>query len=222
LNDLEEVEAYAKYERRATTWGSRLLCLSSIFDQLNRMDYYQGGARNRACTLAYWNDPHKVGAELDGMDGPVLAALSELRELSEKHHFQMVIGRQATLMKSELTEDEVTRMWRIFLWKSRGQCVKWESFLEGRRRVVDAQARFAERHGLLYIDTECAVPKTIDYFVDDTHTFENGADRISDSFVEGLIRGGVLQRLLAREGRPDADGTGRLAAADGTDNGVPP
>jgi hypothetical protein len=215
LNDLEEVEAYAKYERRETAWWSRLLCLSSMFDQVNRLNYYRGGERNRAYTLAYWNDPDKVGADLDGIDAPVLAALTELRELSEEHRFQLVIGRQATLMKPELTEEEVARMWRIFLWKRQGKCVKWEAFLEGRQRVIEAQARFAEQNGVLYIDTESAVPKSVDYFVDDAHTFGNGADQISERFADGLIRAGVLQRLLVQGDNPDEGRAVQLVAGAG-------
>jgi lysophospholipase L1-like esterase len=198
LNDLEAVEAHVKYEERRTTWLSRLLCQSCILDRLNQAYYYQGGARSRAYTLAYWNDPDKCDVRLSGMEGPVTEALQELLELSRKHHFKLVIGRQATLMKPALTEEEVTRMWRLFRWKCQGKCIKWESFLEGRNRVVDAQARFAAENRLVYIDTEAGVPKTTEYFVDDAHTLAAGADRISDSFAEGLVHAGVLDDLLGR------------------------
>jgi lysophospholipase L1-like esterase len=196
LNDFEEVEAYVKYEERRTNWLTRLLCKSSIIDAISRERYYRGGARSRAFTLAYWNAPDKVDTNLAGIEAPVVKALEELLELSRRHHFKLVIGRQATLMKPRLSDEEVTRMWRVFRWKCRGQYVKWESFLEARNRVVDAQARFAAKHGLPYIDTEAAVPKTVEFFVDDAHTFGNGADRISACFAEGLVKAGVFDDLL--------------------------
>jgi lysophospholipase L1-like esterase len=196
LNDLQAVEAYVKYEERETTWLSRLLCSSCILDQVNRALYYRGGARSRAHTLAYWNDPDKRAADVTAIEAPTLAALEELLDLSKKHHFRLVIGRQATLMKPALTEEEVPRMWRLFRWKSQGHCITWESFLEGRRRVVDAQARFARQHQLPYIDTEAWVPKTVEFFVDDAHTLEGGAERISEGFAQGLVKAGVFDPLL--------------------------
>jgi hypothetical protein len=195
LNDLEEVEAHVNYRGRQTTWLSRLLCQSSIIDTLNRTCYYRGG---RAYTLDYWNDPDKCAVNVAGIEEPAIQAVEQLLQLSEDHGFKLVIGRQATLMKPMLSEEEVTRMWRVFRWKYQGKCIRWDSFLEGRNRVVDAQARFAERHGLVYIDTEARVPKTVEYFVDDAHTYENGADAISDSFADGLVNAGVFDELLAR------------------------
>src|SRR5262249_30681423 len=127
-----------------------------------------------------------------------VSALEELRELSRKHKFKLAIGRQGTLMKPKLTDEEVTRMWRLFRWKCKGKCIAWESFLEARRCVVEAQDRFAKKHGLPHIDTEAWLPKTMEYFVDDVHTLENGADKISDSFADGLVKSGVLQELLAQ------------------------
>jgi lysophospholipase L1-like esterase len=196
VNDLEEVETYVKYEERQTTSWSRILCQSCILDQINRASYYQGGTRSRAFTLAYWNAPDQRAIPLTEIEQPTIQALQELLDLSRKHHFQLVIGRQATLMKPTLTDEEVSRMWRIFRWKYQGKAIKWESFLEARNRVVDAQAQFAERHGIPYIDTETWVPKTTEYFVDDAHTGENGADRISDSFAEGLVKAAVFKDLL--------------------------
>jgi hypothetical protein len=193
LNDLEEVEAHVNYGGRQTTWFSRLLCQSSIIGTMNQAYYFRGG---RAYTLSYWNDPDKCAVNLEGIEGPAVQALEELVRLSDQHGFKVVIGRQATLMKPALTEEEVARMWRVFRWKCQGRCIRWESFLEGRNRVVDAQARLAERHGLPYIDTEARVPKTVEYFVDDAHTYEIGADAISDSFADGLVRAGVFDELL--------------------------
>jgi lysophospholipase L1-like esterase len=195
-NDLEEVEAYVKYEERQTNWWSRILCHSSILDQINRAYYYQQGTRSRAFTLAYWNEPDKRAVPLTGIEQSTIQALEELLDLSRKHHFQLVIGRQATLMKPTLTEEEATRMWRIFRWKYQGKAIQWESFLEARNRVAEAQAQFAKWHGIRYIDTESWVPKTTEYFVDDAHTGEIGADRISDSFAEGLVRAEVFKDLL--------------------------
>jgi hypothetical protein len=206
LNDLEPIEAYVKYEERQTTCWSRLLCQSAILDALNRTYYYQGGARSRAHCLAYWNDPDKVDVSLSGIEGPVTEVLTELLELSRQHGFKVVIGRQATLMKKTLSEEEVTRMWRLFRWKYQGKCISWASFLEGRSRVVDAQARFAGQHHLPYIDTEAWVPKTTEYFVDDAHTLEKGADRISDSFADGLVKSGVFDELLGRTAKTAGGG----------------
>jgi lysophospholipase L1-like esterase len=198
LNELEPVESYVDYEGRETTWLSRLLCRSCIIDRINEACYYQGGARTRAFALAYWNDPDKCDLDLTGIEAPTIEALQELLELSKKHHFKLVIGRQATLMKPTLTDEEVTRMWRVFRWKTHGKCIRWESFLEARNRVVDAQARFAERRRIPYVDTEAAVPRTTEYFVDDAHTLENGADKISDRFADGLLASGVFDELLGR------------------------
>jgi hypothetical protein len=202
LNGLEAVESYVNYEERATTWLSRLLCQSCVLDQLNRSFYYQGGARSRAFTRAYWHDPEKRDVNLEGTEVPTLRALEGLLDLSRRHGFRLVIGGQATLMKPTLTDEEVTRMWRIFRWKYQGKYIKWESFLEARQRVVDAQARFAAQRGIPYIETETAVPKTTEYFVDDAHTFANGADCISDRFVEGLLSAGVFDEWLGTSAEP--------------------
>jgi lysophospholipase L1-like esterase len=202
LNDLEPIEAYVKYEERATSWWSRLLCCSCIVDQANRYNYYRGGARSREHTLAYWHDPDKRDVNVKGIEGPTLQALDELLRLSRQHHFKLVIGRQATLMKPTHPDEEVPRLWRLFRWKYQGKCISWQSFLEGRRRVVDSQARFAKQHRLCYIDTEAAVPKTTEYFVDDAHTAGEGADRISDSFADGLMKSGILEELLGGRTKP--------------------
>jgi hypothetical protein len=196
MNDLQPIEAYVKYEDRETCWLSRLLCQSCILDQLNRAYYYQGGARSRAHCLAYWHDPDKIDVDLTGIEEPTNQALEELLALARQHSFKLVIGRQATLMKPTHSEDEVPRLWRLFRWKCQGKCLSWKSFLEGRSRVVDSQKHFAEKHGLPYIDTEARVPKTIEYFVDDAHTLELGADKISDAFADGLVNSGVFDDLL--------------------------
>jgi lysophospholipase L1-like esterase len=198
MHGLEPVEAYIDYEGRQTTWLSRLLCQSSIFDNLNRYFYYRGGARSRAFTLAYWHDPDARDLDLTGVEAPTVRALQELLELSRQHHFRLVIGRQATMMKADLTDEEVPRMWRVLRWKYQGKCIKWDSFLKARNRVVDAQADFAKQNHLPYIDTETAVPRTTEYFVDDAHTLESGADKISDSFAEGLVQAGIFDDLLGR------------------------
>lgn len=196
LNQLEAVEAYVKYEDRQTSWLSRLMSQSCTLDQLNRWNYYRGGAKSRAYTLAYWNNPDKCALNVTGIEDPTILALRELVELARTHHFKLVIGRQATLMKPVLTDEEVTRMWRLFRWKCQGKCISWEVFREGRNRVVDAQERFARENHLLYVDTEAAVPKTTEYFVDDAHTLENGAERISESFADRLVQSGILADLL--------------------------
>jgi lysophospholipase L1-like esterase len=198
LNELEPIESYVDYEGRETTWWSRLLCSSCIIDAINEASYYKGGARTRAFALDYWNSPDKSYLNLEGVETPTIQALQELLELSKKHHFTLVIGRQATLMKPSLTDEEVMRMWRVFRWKTNGKCIKWESYLEAHNRVLDAQARFAEVNAIPYIDTESAVPKTIEYFVDDAHTLENGAERISDSFADGLVSSRVFDTLSRR------------------------
>jgi hypothetical protein len=196
LNDLEPVEAYVNYEERQTYWFSRLLCRSCILDQLNQAYYYQDGARSRDHCLAYWHDPDKIDADLTGIEEPTNQALTELLALSKQHQFKLVIGRQATLMKPTHPDDEVPRLWRLFRWKCQGKCLSWRSFLEGRTHVVDTQKRFAQKHGLPYIDTESWVPKTTEYFVDDAHTLEQGADLISDAFADGLVKSGVFEDLV--------------------------
>jgi lysophospholipase L1-like esterase len=198
LNELEPIEAYVKYEERQTCWLSRLLCQSCIIDQLNRAYYYQGGARSRDHCLAYWHHPNKIDVDLTGIEDPTNQALDELLALSRKHQFKLVIGRQATLMKPTHPDDEVPRLWRLFRWKYQGQCLSWKSFLDGRNRIIDTQKRFAEKHGLPYIDTEIWVPKTTQYFVDDAHTLEPGADKISDAFADGLVKSAVFDDLLGR------------------------
>ena len=91
---------------------------------------------------------------------------------------------------------EVPLLWRLFRWKCQGKCLSWRSFLDGRTRVVDAQKRFARKQGLPYIDTEAWVPKTTEYFVDDAHTLEAGADKISDAFADGLVKSAIFDDLL--------------------------
>jgi lysophospholipase L1-like esterase len=204
LNDLEPIEAYVKYEERETCWLSRLLCTSCIFDQLNRWNYYQGGERSRAHTLAYWNNPDKAKPDLTGIEKPTVKAFEELLELSRKHGFKLVVGRQGTLMKPKLTDEEVTRMWRLFRWTCKGKPIAWESYLEGRGRVVDTMTGFAKKHNLPHVDTESNLPRTTEYFVDDVHTVENGADRISDSIADGLVKSGILDELLGRRKPADS------------------
>jgi hypothetical protein len=205
-NHLEPIEAYVKYEERATCGLSRLLCQSCILDQLNRAYYYRGGARSREHCLAYWRDPDKIDVDLTGIEEPTNQALDELLALSKQHSFKLVIGRQATLMKQAHPDEEVPLLWRLFRWKCQGKCLSWQSFLEGRTRVVETQKQFAEKHGLPYIDTEAWVPKTSVYFVDDAHTLEAGADKISDAFADGLIKSGIFADLLP-EGLLDRLGT---------------
>jgi hypothetical protein len=196
LNDLEPIEAYVKYEERQTCWLSRLLCQSCILDQLNRAYYYQGGARSREHCLAYWHNPDKIDVDLTGIEGPTNQALAELLDLSKQHEFKLIIGRQATLMKPTHPDDEVPLLWRLFRWKCQGKCLSWRSFLEGRTRVVDIQKGFAHKHGVPYIDTEAWVPKTTEYFVDDAHTLERGANKISDAIADGLVKSGVFDDLV--------------------------
>jgi hypothetical protein len=196
LNDLEPIEAYVKYEDRKTCWLSWLLCQSCIIDQINRSYYYQGGARSQDHCLAYWHSPNKIDVDLIGIEDPTNQALNELLAMSRKHQFKLVVGRQATLMKPTHSDDEVPRLWRLFRWKCQGKCLSWKSFLDGRTRVIDTQKRFAERHGLPYIDTEAWVPKTTEYFVDDAHTVEQGADKISDAFADGLVKSGVFDDFV--------------------------
>jgi hypothetical protein len=212
LNNLEEIESYVKYEERKIDWLSWLLCRSCIIDQINRLCYYQGGDRSRAFTLAYYHDPDRCVVPLDGIERPTVEALDELLDLSKKYHFKLVIGRQATMMKPTLTDEEVTYMWRIFRWKYQGHCIKWESFYQARSRVVDAQRDFARQHGLPYVDTEAWVPKTPEYFVDDAHTPGKGADKISDSFVDGLLKAGVFDELLGRTSQSEKEPTKKVSA----------
>ncbi len=185
--------AFVDYEHREPIMLERVLCRSAIFDKIMRLNYYSGN-KSRDYTIDYWQSPTKAEIDLTGVEGPSIAALDRLHDLSIRSHFALVVGIQATLIKEELGTSEVPLMWEVFRYQYRGQCIAVHDFVEGLGTIKFAQRRWANQQGVLCLDIESDVPKTRDYFIDHIHSTERGSERIGAAFAEGLMQSGLIKR----------------------------
>ncbi len=202
LKDQVQVEeSFVDYEARKASWLERLLCKSIILDRINRHRYSLGGTRNQAYLREYWADPDKIGLDVSGAETATMRALQELEGLSKTNGFEIVIGRQATLIKPDISDKELYAMWEILRMRHNGKRLAWSVFMDGLAGVKDSQKKFAVENSLTYVDVEAVVPKDLEHFIDHVHYTEQGEEAVGKAWAEGLLRsGGVLRRLSRKSG----------------------
>lgn len=189
-------ESFVDYENRSSSMLEQLFCKSIIIDQINRHLYYKGGARNRAYLDDYWRDPCKTNLSLDGIENYSTKPLQSLYDMSLTNGFTIIVGRQASLVKSALSRDELCAMWEILRMRYKGVRLTWNTITEGLTRVKDAQKSFALNHGLEYLDIESAVPKDLAFFIDHVHYTPKGEEAVGQAFAHGIVSCQRLRRIL--------------------------
>jgi hypothetical protein len=195
LPQIQWMETYVDYEARKTTAWERFLCHSILIDQLRRKTYYMNMERNKAFLKHYWSVPesNKQAVDLTGIEREAIAELDNIYQLCQKQHLKLVIGRQASLMKTELNTAELYAMWEVIRSSLNGQLIRWGVYVDGIKRIKDKQCEFAREHELLWVDAEAKVPKTMEFFIDHIHSTEQGSEAIADVFAEQLLRSGLLR-----------------------------
>jgi lysophospholipase L1-like esterase len=196
LPQLQRMETYIDYEARNTTWWSRLLTKSILVDRISRRLYYANMERNRICLRAYRDTPETRKRDLDmtGIEMEARRELGRIADVCATNGIWLVIGIQATLMKEQLNERELYAMWEVLRWSYDGAPITWRTFVDGPQRVKTMQRDLARDQGLLCIDVEAAVPKTVEHFLDHIHSTEAGSAAIAAAFADGLLASGILNR----------------------------
>jgi hypothetical protein len=115
-----------------------------------------------------------------------------------QNRFRLVVGRQATLIKPVISEQELFAMWEILRMRLDGKRLDWSVFVEGLNRIKDAQKKFAQENGVGYVDVEVAVPKDLDHFLDHVHYTDEGEKAVGKAFAKGLLADSEVIRILGR------------------------
>jgi len=206
-SELSTDESFIDYESRKASRLEKILCKSIIIDRINRHLYSRGGKRNQVYLREYWSDPNKTLLNLTGVEIPTVHALQEFEELAKLHGFKLVIGRQATLIKPEISEKELYAMWEILRMRHGGKRLAWSVIMDGLNRVKDAQKQFAKDNGLTYVDVESVVPKDLEHFIDHVHYSERGEESVGKAWAVNLIKS--ERELLRIAPRLDGEPTGK-------------
>jgi hypothetical protein len=120
------------------------------------------------------------------------------------------VGRHATLVKPELSEGEVFAMWEILRYRYKGRRLAWRVFVDGLDHLKICQRQYCQTNGIIWMDIESVVPKTLHCFIDHVHYSEAGEEAVGKAFARGLLAEPRLAGILVR----DSSGTPSSSDAD--------
>ena len=110
---------------------------------------------------------------------------------------ELVIASQPFLYRQDLNKTELETVWFPAEFCRIGDSqADISSMIKGLEAFNDVSRRVAESHGVLFVDLERVVPKTLDYFLDDVHYTEEGNRIIGQHFADQIIASGYINRKL--------------------------
>jgi lysophospholipase L1-like esterase len=158
--------------------------------------------------FADFRDVSKPDAILDLLEVPVNNWPSLLAfERNMKHlvkfvkslDIDLVMASQPYLYRHDLSEVELAKIWlpEVFCLTGRSKA-DIASMINGMEAFNNVSRRIADSNGLLFVDLEKVVPKSLHYFLDDVHYTEEGNRIIGQHFAEQVIAGGYINRKFPK------------------------
>ncbi|MDA0323258.1 MAG: hypothetical protein O2923_11165 [Verrucomicrobia bacterium] len=185
-------ENYQDYEGRQVSDLEGLLCKSAILDRLGREWYYRRGRRREEYLLRYWRAPVHVNPAVEGVEDDFIQSLAALKKMTDQHGCKLVVAIQANAVRSQPSQDLITRDYDLFSNTLDGQCIDWDVYVRGFAHMRHAQIKFAELAGVDWIDVEARVSKDLKHFIDLVHLTDTGTEAVATALGDALLRRGLV------------------------------
>jgi len=123
--------------------------------------------------------------------------MKHLATLVETLDIDLVMASQPYLYRHDLNELELETIWFPAAFCRIGRSKPdISSMIKGMEAFNDVSRRIADSQGVLFVDLERVVPKSLDYFRDDVHYTEEGNRIIGQHFAEQIIASGYITRTF--------------------------
>jgi len=152
----------------------------------------------------------QVAGLMRALDAPSFRSLPSFRQYSDAIiHFVKADGHaimtasQASLFRPDLNPEELSKLWfGPLLAAENGTYPSTSAMLQGMENYNAAAREVAAANGTPFIDFAAAVPKTLQYFVDDVHLKAAGNAILAREAANAIDAAGLVQRAAAAPGRP--------------------
>ncbi len=130
---------------------------------------------------------------------PFKRNLKTIIETARLDNTVVVLMTQPNLYKDEMTPEELNAL-HMLQHEAIGPDKKWayETALSGMRQYSEAVRDVAGETGVLLIDLEKAVPRSLEYFYDDVHYQKKSFDLIAEYIANKLVREEGLIEVVKR------------------------
>jgi lysophospholipase L1-like esterase len=143
----------------------------------------------------YWYFTPRTVVEQDSFPGlpSFKRNLNTLIDLARMDGTQVVLMTQPNLYSDSISTAG-RRSLRMLNQEAIGPDKQWsyQTALNGFRQYREALLKIAAERGVIAIDLESAIPKTLEYFYDDVHYQNRSFDLVAGAVTEGLIKGKVV------------------------------
>ena len=122
---------------------------------------------------------------------PALASfernLRSLIQLIQADGARVVLMSEPYLFKEQMPAAEIAKL-EMLATEAIGPDAQWDvqTALRGMQQYNAATQRVAQQEGVAFIDLERAVPKTLEYFVDDVHYADRAFPLVADAVAAGV------------------------------------
>ena len=124
--------------------------------------------------------------------------MKNLALLVKSLEMELVMASQPYLYRRDLNKMELEKILFPATFCRIGRSkADISSMIKGMEAFNDVSRRIADSHGVLFVDLERFVPKSLKYFQDDVHYTEEGNRIIGQNFAEQIIANGYVTRKLA-------------------------
>jgi len=121
--------------------------------------------------------------------------MKNIATLLKSLDIELVMASQPYLYRHDLNEMEIDKIWFPAKFGRIGRSkADISSMISGMEAFNDASRRIADSNGVLFIDLDGEVPKSLDYFLDDVHYTEKGNRIVGRHLTEQIIAGGYIDK----------------------------
>lgn len=110
---------------------------------------------------------------------------------SDSVHCMLLL--QPSIYKETMTQAELDSLWfgKLFCYQD-GVYPSPASLAEAMKKFNSAAKTIADENNVMVADGEGKIPKTLDYFIDDTHYTDKGAAKLAELVAEQIIMSGMI------------------------------
>jgi hypothetical protein len=121
--------------------------------------------------------------------------MRDLATIIRSKQIDLVLASQPYLYKTTMTEEEKSKLWFLdFQCRNREERADIASMARGMDAFNRTSRAIARDHGVLFVDLEQLVPKTLEYFVDDVHYTPAGNQLIGEVLGREVIGQGFVEK----------------------------
>ncbi|MFH1415329.1 MAG: GDSL-type esterase/lipase family protein [Elusimicrobiota bacterium] len=153
----------------------------------------------------YWYFKGRETVDMDTFPGeaPFERNLKTIIDLAEKDGVQVVLMTQPSLYHEKMAE-EIKPALYMLNYEAVGPRHKWsyETALNGFKRYNAIVEKIAGEQGVIFIDLDKKIPKTLEYFKDDVHYRDKAFDMVASVIAEELkifLEGRIEKKMKETE-----------------------